>query len=195
MLNIDLPVILASKSPRRKKLLKILGIDFTVQSSEIDEMIDRDLPPEAYAIYLAIAKASKVANAMKTPSIVIGADTIVFLEGEIINKPKDKNEAKKMLQQLSDNTHSVITGIAIIDSASGRTVTSYKLTEVTFRSLEAQEIDDYIATGSPMDKAGAYGIQDDFGAVFVKKINGCYYNVVGLPLEELYNKLKDFINE
>ena len=87
MLNIDLPVILASKSPRRKKLLKILGIDFTVQSSEIDEMIDRDLPPEAYAIYLAIAKASKVANAMKTPSIVIGADTIVFLELCILYQP------------------------------------------------------------------------------------------------------------
>jgi septum formation protein len=127
-------------------------------------------------------------------ALVIGADTIVILENEILTKPNSKENAVEILQKLSGKTHNVMTAFAIIDSETDKTVTSYKITEVSFRELSNEEIEMYVASGSPMDKAGAYGIQDDFGAVFVNNINGCYYNVVGLPLEELYEKLKDFAN-
>jgi septum formation protein len=194
LLHIDKPIVLASQSPRRKQLLQMLGLDFKVKAADIEENIDPDLPAEAIAIELAISKAKSVAETLRKQSIVIGADTIVLLDGEILTKPANEDEAFVMLKRLSDKTHYVMTGLAIVDSKTMKTITSYKLTEVTFRKLATKEIDDYVESGSPLDKAGAYGIQDDFGAVFVKKINGCYYNVVGLPLEELYEKLKDFFD-
>jgi len=117
----------------------------------------------------------------------------VVLDGVIINKPKDKKDAEKILKKLSGNTHIVYTGFAIFNSKNNKTIFDYETTEVTFRKLDKQEILDYIETGSPMDKAGAYGIQDDFGAVFIEKIHGCYYNVVGLPLQKLYKRLKEII--
>lgn len=192
LLQFKIPIILASKSPRRKKLLEIINLKFTVVAPEIEEIIDPELPVEALVIELAISKARYVAEATKSPAIIIGADTIVILDNEILTKPNTEAEAEEMLEKLSGRTHQVMTAIAIIDSGTGKTVTSYKITEVTFRSLSSSEISAYVATGSPMDKAGAYGVQDDFGAVFVSRINGCYYNVVGLPLEELYKKLKEF---
>ncbi len=121
--------------------------------------------------------------------IIITADTIVVIKGKVIGKPKDKKEAEKILKTLSGRTHTVYTGFSVYNSLNGKTITDYEKTFVTFRKLAVHEIREYIAGGSPMDKAGAYGIQDDYGAVFIKKINGCYYNVVGLPLTKLYQTL------
>jgi septum formation protein len=125
--------------------------------------------------------------------IVITADTIVVLDKEIIGKPKNKKDAEKILKKLSGKTHAVYTGFAIYNSQKSNVLVEYEKTMVTFRKLTTKEIKDYILSGSPMDKAGAYGIQDDFGAVFVRKINGCYYNVVGLPLSKLYSSLQKII--
>jgi septum formation protein len=117
----------------------------------------------------------------------------VVLDDEILHKPKDEQDAFRILTQLSDNTHTVFTGICLFDKPSGKYLTDFQATEVSFRKLEDDEISSYIATGSPMDKAGAYGIQDDFGAVFVSNIKGCYYNIVGLPLELLYRRMREFL--
>lgn len=193
ILNLELPIVLASKSPRRKSLLKQLGLEFEVYESHCDETIDLDIPPEAYAIHLAWLKAENVAGIVDHEAIVIGADTIVVLLGKILNKPKSEKEAFEMLKMLSGFTHTVYTGLCLINSKDRTWLTSYQSTEVTFRELSDDEILAYIKTGSPMDKAGAYGIQDDFGAVFVSHINGCYYNIVGLPLELLYVSLRKFV--
>ena len=194
LLNINVPVILASASPRRKQLLSLLGIKFTVEVADIDENCDTDIPPEAYCLNLAFKKAYAVAKNQSTESIIIGSDTIVVLDEQIINKPVDASDAKQILRLLSNNTHHVYTGIAIVNSATKEWITNYQVTDVTFRKLTDSEIEAYVESGSPLDKAGAYGIQDDFGAVFVQNINGCYYNIVGLPLEMLYTTLLKFIN-
>jgi septum formation protein len=194
LLKLEKKLILASASPRRHKLLKQLGFDFEVIVSNIDETNHSDLSPESHVKVLAFEKARHVANGIKEPAIVLGSDTIVVLDGEVLNKPIDEQDAKRILKKLSGRTHKVFTGIALIDLPSNKYQTEYQETEVTFRSLTEEEISAYISTGSPMDKAGAYGIQDDFGAVFVSKVNGCYYNIVGLPLEMLYSSLKSFIN-
>ncbi len=195
LINLDIPVCLASASPRRKHLLGLLNIDFTIETADIDEDSISDIPPEAYCLSLAFAKAEKVAKRQKQKTLVIGADTIVVLDEHIINKPKDKDDAFRILKLLSNNTHKVYTGIAIINSASKEWITNYQVTDVTFRKLTDDEILAYIESGSPMDKAGAYGIQDDFGAIFVNNISGCYYNIVGLPLEMLYSTLLKFITK
>jgi septum formation protein len=190
--KINLNFVLASKSPRRKQLLKLLGIDFEILPSDIDENISETIP-ENFALQLAEKKSIDIAN-KNAGKIIIGADTIVVLNNEIINKPENKDNAYEILTKLSGNTHQVITGICIARNLSGKTayLSDFEKTDVTFRNLEKKEIIEYINTGSPMDKAGAYGIQDDFGAVFVSKINGCYYNIVGLPLHLLYLKLLEF---
>jgi len=121
--------------------------------------------------------------------IVIAADTIVVIDKLILGKPKNRIDAKRILKKLSSKTHTVYTGFTIYNSENSKVITDYEKTQVTFRKISETEIDDYISTGSPMDKAGAYGIQDDFGAVFIEKIDGCYYNVVGLPLAKLYLSL------
>jgi septum formation protein len=194
LIKLDVPVVLASASPRRKHLLSLLNINFKVETADINEDSESDIPPEAYCLNLAFAKAEKVAKKQKEESLVIGADTIVVLDEHIINKPKDKEDAFKILQLLSNNTHKVYTGIAIINSATKEWITNYQVTDVTFRKLSDDEIWAYIESGSPMDKAGAYGIQDDFGAIFVSNISGCYYNIVGLPLEMLYSTLLKFLS-
>lgn len=194
LLNINFPVILASASPRRKQLLSLLGFDFSVESSEVDEELDPELPPEAYCLSLAFSKAEYVSRKHKEECLIIGADTIVVLDELIINKPKDKADAVHILMSLSGATHQVYTGIALLNSKTKEWLTNYQVTDVTFRKLSLNEIEAYIETGSPMDKAGAYGIQDDFGAVFVKEIKGCYYNIVGLPLEMLYSSIYKFID-
>ncbi len=137
---------------------------------------------------LAREKLSKARKQVEN-GIIISADTIVVLETEILGKPRNESEAKKMLKKLSGKTHTVYTGFAVHNSINDKTITDYEKTLVTFRKLGGKEIENYVKTGSPMDKAGAYGIQDDFGAVFVKKINGDYYNVVGLPIAGLYMNL------
>jgi septum formation protein len=125
--------------------------------------------------------------------IIITADTIVVLNKNIIGKPVNKADAVKLLKLLSGNTHTVYTGYAVFNTENSRLIVNYEKTAVTFNQLSDKMIKDYVATGSPMDKAGAYGIQDDFGSVFVKKINGCYYNVVGLPIPKLYGSLLEVL--
>ncbi len=188
MIQIDLPIFLASKSPRRKKLLKQLNLKFKILDIEIDETIPNSEDPIHAVKRLSIEKLNE-AKFHVNRGIIITADTIVVLDKKIIGKPENKKDAQKILKKLSGKTHSVYTGFSIFNSVRGLTITGYEKTLVTFRKLFMNEIDDYIKTGSPMDKAGAYGIQDDFGAVFIKRINGCYYNVVGLPLTKVYQSL------
>lgn len=182
------PIFLASKSPRRKKLLHQLNLKFKVLSVEIDENRKGNELPGKMVKRLAVEKLDASKHMVDT-GIIITADTIVVLNGEILGKPESKSDAVKMLKKLSGKTHTVYTGFALHNTESDKTIIDFEKTYVTFRKLGTNEISDYINTGSPMDKAGAYGIQDDFGAVFVKKISGDYYNVVGLPIARLYANL------
>ncbi len=194
MLTLPYPLVLASTSPRRKHLLEQIGITFTVQPSDVDESLipTSGAVPEEFVQRLAQLKAQDVASRTHDHSTVLGADTIVVLNGEILGKPIDADDAKSMLRRLSGNTHTVYTGIALVDSDTYTSVTAVQQTDVTFRELTDDEIAGYVATGSPLDKAGSYGIQDDFGAVFVAHIVGCYYTIVGLPLELFYRTLRTF---
>ncbi len=196
LLQFPLPLILASSSPRREKLLRQIGVKFTVQPSHYNEdLVPVNLTPAEHVMHLALHKAMTVATDLYNKgesALVLGADTSVLLGTRILNKPTDAEHAKQMLRTLSDRTHTVLTGIAIMDSRTEKYVVDFQRTEVRFRDLLSEEIDAYVATGSPMDKAGAYGIQDDFGAVFVSEIRGDYYNVVGLPLELMYRHLREF---
>ncbi|MDZ7624315.1 MAG: Maf family protein [Ignavibacteriaceae bacterium] len=189
MIKTKLPIYLASKSPRRRKLLKQLGINFksfSVNSSE--DFLDGEHPVECVK-RIAIEKMD-IAKKRVNNSIIITADTIVVLKGKVIGKPTNKIDAIKILSLLSGKVHTVYTGFCVFNQKTNKQLLDYEKTQVEFRKLTKDEIVDYVDGGSPMDKAGAYGIQDDFGAVFVKRINGCYYNVVGLPLTKLYNALR-----
>ncbi len=188
----DYSIYLASQSPRRRKLLKILNLSYKSFSVDVDETLKPGEIPIDTVLRLSTLKM-EVAKKKVKKGIIITADTIVVLDDKIINKPKDKKDAEKILKKLSGNTHIVYTGFAIYNTENKKAIFDYETTEVTFRKLDKQEILEYIETGSPMDKAGAYGIQDDFGAVFIEKIHGCYYNVVGLPLQKLYKRLKDIV--
>jgi septum formation protein len=186
-------LILASASPRRTHLLKQIGLRFTVVPAHVDESIDELLPPYEHVTILAERKARAVAQRLGE-GVVLGADTIVVLDGGIINKPADAADARRMLRMLSGRRHEVYTGFTLMDASDSRSITGWERTEVWFRVLEDQEIAAYVAAGSPMDKAGAYGIQDDYGAVFVEKISGDFYNVVGLPLCRVFLALREFTN-
>lgn len=186
-------IILASASPRRKELMKILEIPFSVMTSNAEEVIDTDLPPYFAAEKLSLLKASDVAKILKDEekdAIVIGADTIVVKDGEILTKPKDEQDAENMLKTLSGTHHSVITGVTVINNKTAKSESFYVETKVYFKDLSQEEIRKYINSGEPMDKAGAYGIQGK-GALFVEKIEGDYFNVVGLPLCKLASLLKE----
>lgn len=180
-------IILASKSPRRRELLKYITDDFEIQSADVDETLPNGIEPCEAVKYLSKIKAEPFRN---SNDIVIGADTVVSINNEILGKPTDEEDAKKMLKLLSGKTHTVYTGVTIIKG--DRQESFAQATEVTFHDLDDEIINKYIATGSPMDKAGAYGIQD-FGALLVKKIDGDYFNVVGLPISTLYRFLTTFL--
>lgn len=191
-------IILASNSPRRKELLSLLGVDFTVQVSPIDERaVEAALPPQMrtpaqLVAQMAQAKGLAVADQAQAGQIVIAADTIVAYAGEILHKPKDEADAQAMLSRLSGQTHTVYTGMSVIyltENDAPAVHTSVTATDVTFRTLTQQEIQNYIATGEPMDKAGAYGIQGK-GCILVERIEGDYLNVVGLSLTALYEELR-----
>ena len=188
MISSSIPVFLASKSPRRRKLLKQLNIKFKSFSVEMDEKIHRNEKPSNSVLRLSKEKLG-LAKLKVKKGIVITADTIVVLNKTVLGKPKNKKDAFRILKLLSGKTHVVYTGYSIFNFTNNKTISEYEKTEVTFRDLTDEEIKEYINGGSPMDKAGAYGIQDDFGAVFINKINGCYYNVVGLPLAKFYHAL------
>jgi septum formation protein len=190
LLKLDKKIVLASKSPRRRELLKMLGLEFEVKPSSIDESKIYNDDPGQYVINIAKAKTGKVAES-ENASIVIGADTTVYHQGEYLNKPKNQDDAKQMLHSLSGKWHSVYSGICILDTQKFILKTDFCKTDVKFRTLNQAEINAYVESGSPMDKAGAYGIQDDFGAVFVEEIRGDFYNVVGLPVQKLYMSLSD----
>jgi len=191
MISLSVPLILASQSPRRAQLLKQIGLQFTVQPSSIHEKIHDGLSYEENVKQLSLHKAQVVAS-KNSHGVVIGSDTIVVINHKVLTKPVSEQEAYAMLTELSGNTHTVFTGFALVDAQSKKFYIDYEKTDVTFRKLRDDEITDYIATGSPMDKAGAYGIQDDFGAVFVEKICGCYYTVVGFPLAKFYTAFLNF---
>ncbi|MEJ2103778.1 MAG: Maf family protein [Ignavibacteriaceae bacterium] len=189
MIKTKQQVYLASKSPRRRKLLKQLGIKFRAFSvNTIEDVLDGEHPIDCVK-RLAKKKMNK-AEAKTKNAILITADTIVVLDKKVIGKPKNRKDAIRILTLLSGRVHTVYTGFCVKNQISNKSILDFEKTKVEFRKLNRDEIIDYVNGGSPMDKAGAYGIQDDFGAVFVKQINGCYYNVVGLPLTKLYNSLR-----
>lgn len=194
MIDSDLPIFLASKSPRRRKLLKQLKLKFKSFSVNADESFIKEETPLQNVIRICKAKM-KLAKMKVKRGIVITCDTIVVIKDEVLGKPEDKKDAFRLLKKLSGKTHIVLTAYCIHNFEKDKTITNYVETKVTFRRLSDSEILEYIETGSPMDKAGAYGIQDDFGAVFVDKIDGCYYNVVGLPLSKFYHDLLRIIGK
>ena len=184
--------VLGSSSPRRAELLRKAGIDFEVVFPENinEEQISAD--PVSHVLELSRNKAESVAKKVRD-SIILGADTIVVLNGEILGKPRDSEEAFKMLKKLSGMQHKVYTAISLVDKERGKTLSGYQLTKVKFNQLKDKEIKDYIDTGEPLDKAGAYGIQG-MGNFLVEKIEGDLDNVIGLPLRKLEELLKKIRN-
>ncbi len=172
-------------------MLQMVGIDFTLIDVEVDEDTHTAENPRDYVITLSLKKAR--AAAMKvTKGIIASADTIVYLDGEILNKPVDPGEATRMLKRLSGRTHQVFSGFTLLKVPENTILQDCGITDVTFRNLDDEEIEEYVKSGSPFDKAGAYGIQDDLSALFVERIDGDFYNVVGLPLPKFYLALKKF---
>lgn len=182
-------VILASNSPRRRELLSGLGIDYEVKILPgIDETYPDTLTGEEIPVYIACEKANAYRPTMEKDELIITADTIVYTDGEVLGKPKDAQDARRMLHLLSGRSHQVITGVCITTSEQQRSFAC--VTEVTFDRLTDEEIDFYIDRYQPMDKAGAYGIQEWIGFVGVSGLQGSYFNVMGLPVQRLYQELK-----
>ncbi len=182
-------VVLASASPRRFELLKQIGIDPIVKPSSFEEASGASKDAQEIVRKNALGKCLDIAKNINTELPVIGADTIVVIGGAILGKPKNEADAKEMLKNLSGKAHQVMTGVAV--SYQGKIVSEVCITDVIFRELSSEEISSYVATGEPLDKAGAYGIQGK-GAILVEKIDGDYNNVVGLPLTTVYSILKQF---
>ena len=186
-------IVLASQSPRRHHLLKEIGIEYTVVVKQFgDELYPPNLIRENIAVYLAKHKSSFFDNDIKDNEIIITADTIVWLNNEVLNKPVDFNDAVSILQKISGNCHQVYTGVCL--KSNTKMVTFFSCTDVYFRKLTLEEIHYYIEKYKPYDKAGAYGVQEWIGYVGVEKINGSFFNVMGLPIQKLYTELNKFIN-
>src|SRR5271157_6021101 len=183
-------LILASASPRRAEILRDAGVAFTVVSSAVDETPYPDEAPQAIVQRLADAKADLVAARAVGPAIVIAADTAVVLDGQVLGKPRSTEDARHMLEQLSGRTHSVHTGVSLIRLPDAGRLQFVETTLVTFSKLTADDISQYLATEEPYDKAGSYAIQGRAGR-YIPRIEGCYYNVVGLPLEHLLASLRE----
>ena len=184
-------LILASQSPRRKELLEGLGIPFCVRVIEgIDESFPEDLPIEDISVYISKQKASVYAKCIAEDEVVLTADTVVECQGQVLGKPKDEDDARRMLNLLSGRTHEVITGVTVKTREEEKSFSV--VTEVQFKSLTPQEIDFYIRRFKPFDKAGAYGIQEWIGYIGVISIHGSYFNVMGLPVQRIYEELKTF---
>lgn len=184
--------VLASKSPRRKELLSNIGIKYEVMESDFDEStVSKELEPQLYVKELAMFKAMSVVKNVSADTLVIGADTVVVFDNEVLGKPKDRQDAIGMLKKLSGNVHYVYTGVCVVRSNDAKTVASCEKTAVFFRQLTDDEIEYYIDTYKPFDKAGSYGIQE-YAGVFVSRIEGDYFNIVGLPVCRLNNILKEF---
>lgn len=181
-------IVLASQSPRRKILLEWAEIQFEIRVMETDESFNDQLSAEQVPVHIALNKANAVEH--EIDEIIIAADTVVVLDGEIIGKPKDSDDARKILSKLSGKTHQVITGVVIKDA--NKTISFADTTEVCFHELSAEQIDFYIEKYKPYDKAGAYAIQEWIGVIGIKNINGDFYNVMGLPVSRVVKALHDF---
>ncbi len=178
-------IILASASPRRKEILELADLKFDIMPSDAQEITTKTVPNEV-VMELASIKAKDIYEKSEKQSMVVGADTVVAYQGQILGKPADKADAKRMLTMLSGQTHEVYTGVCVIED--GKTKTFYEETKVTFYEISDEQIDHYIKTGEPMDKAGSYGIQGK-AAVFIKGIEGDYYNVVGFPIARFLQEI------
>ncbi len=184
------PIILASASPRRKEILEKTGLAFKVDAGAYEEETPSGLRPRSLARFLSAEKAKAVAGKYRN-ALVIAADTFIVFRKSILGKPYTPKEARRMLALLSGRTHSVITGFTIMDTSTNRKISRSVETRVSFRKLERREIESYISSGEPLDKAGAYAIQG-LGGALVRKIEGDYFNVMGLPLSEMVEALKKF---
>ncbi len=184
-------VILGSASPRRKQLLKNLDIDFTIMPVDINENYPNGLPLTKVPEYLSQKKAKAFESLIQPDWIIITADTVVIADNQIIGKPHTKEKAKQMLEILSGKTHLVVTGVTIKTINLSKTFSS--TTKVWFKKLESQEIEYYVEKYKPLDKAGAYGIQEWIGYIGIERIDGSYYNVVGLPVQKIYTELKSLL--
>ncbi|MCR4719115.1 MAG: Maf family protein [Firmicutes bacterium] len=185
-------IVLASGSPRRREILKNLGLDFEVLVSDADESkIDKKtVSPPLYVQELALLKAVSVAEKLKNKNaLIISADTIVCLDGQILGKPKDDEDAAAMLSMLSGKCHSVFSGICVMDAKTLKSVCAKEETKVYFKELTPEKIKDYVKTGEPSDKAGAYAVQG-IGALFTEKVDGDFFNVIGLPVKKLFDILE-----
>jgi septum formation protein len=183
-------IILASRSPRRQQILRDLGLRFDVATRDYPETYPENLTGSEIAMYLAKEKSKCFKDKISDDEIVITADTIVWCNNRVLGKPSDKEDAIGMIRDLAGNTHEVITGVSILSSARERTF--YDSTKVTFEALSDEEINYYIEKFRPYDKAGAYGIQEWIGLAACSRIEGSYFNVVGLPVQKLYKELRDF---
>ncbi len=183
-------IILASKSSRRQEMLKELGLEFCIRVKDIDEIYPKDLSIKDIPTYLAELKATAFSKEIKSNDIIITADTIVVLGDEVLGKPKNRRDAENMLKKLSGRSHKVISGVCIYSKE--KTILFNSETDVLFKKLKQNEIDYYLDKYKPFDKAGAYGIQEWIGFIGVESIKGSYFNVVGLPIQQLYKKLSEF---
>lgn len=190
MLKLNYQIILASNSPRRKELLSGLGLDYEVRTLPgIDESYPDTLQGEEIPVYISSKKASAYLDALKDDELLITADTIVWLDGRVLGKPADEKEACQMLRDLSGKTHQVITGVTLATTTFQKSFAS--VSQVTFASLTEEEISYYVNHYHPMDKAGSYGVQEWIGFIGVERIEGSYFNVMGLPVQRLYRELKE----
>ena len=190
MLKLDYHIILASNSPRRRELLSGLGLDYEVRTLPgIDESYPDTLQGEEIPVYISSKKASAYLDALKDNELLITADTIVWLDGRVLGKPADEDEARQMLRDLSGKTHQVITGVTLATTTFQKSFAS--VSQVTFASLTEEEISYYVTHYHPMDKAGSYGVQEWIGFIGVERIEGSYFNVMGLPVQRLYRELKE----
>jgi len=182
--------ILGSKSPRRQELLNSLGIEFEVRTEDTEEDFPEDLKKEEIPVYLAKSKAEPFFKQLNENDLLITADTIVWLNGEVLGKPANKEEAVSMLRKLSGKKHEVISGVCLTSNTKNKAF--YSISEVQFKELSSAEIDFYVSKFNPLDKAGAYGIQEWIGFIGITHIEGSFYNVMGLPIQKLYEEIQKF---
>ena len=183
-------LVLASKSPRRQSLIEEMGFPFEIRIKDVEEIYPLDLEYDKVPVYLAELKATPLIESLKKGEILITSDTVVVNKGQILGKPKDKNEAFEMIKSMSGGSHKVITGVCM--HSLDKKISFAETTTVYFSELTDEEINYYIDKYEPFDKAGAYGIQEWIGAIAISKIEGCYYNVMGLPVHKVYRTLQDF---
>jgi len=180
-------IILASGSEARRKLLENIKLDFEIQQSDFEEIMNPDIPPEQLAVELALGKARNVA-AKNTNAVIIAADSFVVLDGEYLGKPHSVEEARAVLRKISGKKQNLVTGMAVIDTESGTTITDFDISEIWVKELTDEEIESYIKTGEPFSKAAGYAIQE-IGSIFIEKIQGNHTGVVGLPVNKVYKIL------